>query len=36
MTMVWVPIVMAMLFVGGIPKRYLIAITVVGAGIILP
>jgi rod shape determining protein RodA len=30
MTMVWVPIVMAMLFVGGVPKRYLIVITLIG------
>lgn len=30
MTMVWVPVVMAMLFLGGIPKRYLIAIILIG------
>jgi rod shape determining protein RodA len=30
MTMVWVPIVMAMLFVGGVPKRYLIVIILIG------
>ncbi|HEX8313135.1 MAG TPA: FtsW/RodA/SpoVE family cell cycle protein, partial [Chthoniobacteraceae bacterium] len=32
----WVPIVLAMLFVGGIPKRYLIVIIIIGAGIALP
>ncbi len=36
MTMVWVPIILAMLFLGGIPKRYLIALIVFGAGIALP
>jgi rod shape determining protein RodA len=30
MTMVWVPIVLGMLFVGGVPKRYLISILLVG------
>jgi rod shape determining protein RodA len=30
MTMVWVPIVMSMLFLGGIPKRYLIVIILIG------
>lgn len=30
MTMVWVPVIMAMLFLGGIPKRYLIVITLIG------
>ncbi len=24
MTMVWVPVILAMLFVGGMPKRYII------------
>ena len=36
MTMVWVPIITAMLFVGSIPKRYLIALIIIGAGIVLP
>ncbi|MDQ3621514.1 MAG: FtsW/RodA/SpoVE family cell cycle protein, partial [Verrucomicrobiota bacterium] len=36
MTVVWVPVVMAMLFVGGIPKRYLIVVVLLGAGIALP
>jgi len=30
MTMVWIPVIMAMLFLGGIPKRYLIAIVLIG------
>ncbi len=30
MTLVWIPAVLAMLFVGGIPKRYLIAILLIG------
>lgn len=30
MTMVWVPTIMAMLFLGGIPKRYLIVIVLLG------
>ncbi|HEX8295485.1 MAG TPA: FtsW/RodA/SpoVE family cell cycle protein [Chthoniobacteraceae bacterium] len=30
MTMVWVPVVLAMLFVGGVPKRYLISILLMG------
>lgn len=34
MTMVWVPVVMAMLFVGGVPKRYLIVITLVGVAVL--
>jgi rod shape determining protein RodA len=36
MTMVWVPTIMVMLFLGGIPKRYLIALAVLGGGILLP
>ena len=36
MTMVWVPVILAMLFLGGIPKRYLIALFIFGAGIALP
>ncbi len=36
MTMVWVPTIVAMLFLGGIPKRYLIAMVIIGAGILLP
>jgi rod shape determining protein RodA len=30
MTMVWIPILMAMFFLGGIPKRYLLAMIVMG------
>ncbi|MDB6154105.1 MAG: Cell cycle protein [Chthoniobacteraceae bacterium] len=30
MTLVWIPSVMAMLFLGGIPKRYLISIILIG------
>ena len=30
MTLVWVPTIMVMLFLGGIPKRYLIAIVLIG------
>ncbi|MHA3773216.1 FtsW/RodA/SpoVE family cell cycle protein [Verrucomicrobiota bacterium sgz303538] len=36
MTLVWVPVIMAMLFVAGLPKRYLIALTILGGGIALP
>lgn len=36
MTLVWVPVILAMLFVSGIPKRYLIALSIIGAGIALP
>lgn len=36
MTMVWIPVVMSMLFVAGIPKRYLISILIGGLGIMLP
>src|SRR5678815_1372361 len=35
MTMVWVPVIMAMLFLGGIPKRYLIVITLIGLALSL-
>jgi rod shape determining protein RodA len=34
MTMVWGPIVMAMLFLGGIPKRYLITITLIALSVL--
>jgi rod shape determining protein RodA len=34
MTMVWIPVIMAMLFLGGIPKRYLIAMTLVGLAVL--
>lgn len=30
MTMVWVPVVLAMLFLGGIPKRYMLAMLLIG------
>ena len=33
MTLVWVPVIMAMLFLGGIPKRYLIAICLIGLAV---
>jgi rod shape determining protein RodA len=36
MTMVWVPVVMSMLFVAGLPKRYIIALLIIGLGIMLP
>jgi rod shape determining protein RodA len=36
MTMVWVPTIMVMLFLAGIPKRYLIALVIIGGGILLP
>lgn len=35
MTMVWIPVVMAMLFLAGIPKRYLVSIVLIGL-IVLP
>ncbi len=31
---VWIPVVLAMLFIGGLPKRYLIAITLLGIAFI--
>ncbi len=31
MTIVWVPVVLAMLFLGGMPKRYLITLLLIGA-----
>lgn len=34
MTMVWVPVVLAMLFVAGLPKRYLISITLIGVAVL--
>lgn len=34
MTIVWVPVVMAMLFVSGMPKRYLIVITLIGIAVL--
>ena len=30
MTMVWIPVILAMLFLGGIPKRYLIVLILIG------
>lgn len=34
MTMVWVPVLMTLLFLGGIPKRYLIAIIIIGIAVL--
>ncbi len=34
MTIVWVPVIMAMLFLGGIPKRYLISIILIGVAVL--
>lgn len=34
MTIVWVPVIMAMLFLGGIPKRFLISILLIGIAIV--
>ena len=34
MTMVWVPVVLAMFFVGGIPKRYIVSILLIGASLL--
>jgi rod shape determining protein RodA len=36
MTMVWVPTILVMLFLSGIPKRYLISLVLIGGGIMLP
>src|SRR4051794_38701210 len=36
MTIVFVPVIMAILFLAGLPKRYMITLVIVGAGIILP
>src|SRR3954469_2928286 len=36
MTIVFVPVIMAMLFVAGIPKRYMISLCIIGFGIALP
>ncbi len=34
MTLVWVPVILSMLFIGGIPKRYLISILLIGISIV--
>jgi rod shape determining protein RodA len=34
MTLVWIPVMLAMLFVGGIPRRYLAAVLLVGASLL--
>lgn len=34
MTLVWVPIILSMLFVGGVPKRYIISILLVGVAVL--
>lgn len=34
MTLVWVPVMLAMLFLGGIPKRYMIAILLTGVALL--
>src|SRR5580698_1025636 len=34
MTLVWVPTIMAMLLLNGLPKRYIIAITIIGVAIV--
>lgn len=34
MTLVWVPVMLAMLFMGGIPKRHMIAIFLIGASLL--
>ena len=34
MTMVWVPVVLAMLFLGGMPKRYLISLLLMGVAVL--
>ncbi len=36
MTMVWVPVVITLIFIAGVPKRYLIALLIFGMGIALP
>jgi rod shape determining protein RodA len=36
MTLVWIPVIMSMLFVGGLPNRYLIALLIWGLGIMMP
>lgn len=34
MTMAWVPVLLGVMFVGGIPKRYLISIVIIGAAML--
>ena len=34
MTLVWIPVMLSMLFVGGIPRRYLLAVILVGASLL--
>lgn len=34
MTMVWIPVLMALMFLGGIPKRYLISMIIVGVALL--
>jgi rod shape determining protein RodA len=34
MTLVWIPVMIAMLFVGGMPRRYLLAILLIGAALL--
>ncbi len=34
MTMVWIPVILAMLFLGGMPKRYLIAMILIGVAVL--
>ena len=34
MTMVWMPVIIAMLFLGGMPKRYLIAMCLIGIAVL--
>ena len=34
MTMVWIPVILAMLFLGGMPKRYLIAMVLIGVAVL--
>src|SRR4051794_18532625 len=36
MTIVFVPVIVAMLFLAGLPKRYMIALIIIGGGIALP
>ena len=34
MTLVWIPVMLAMLFVGGVPRRYLLAILLIGTALL--
>lgn len=36
MTLVWIPVIMSMLYVSGLPKRYIVALLIFGLGVAMP